>query len=34
MLLGTLAASLSESAVLVQGVIKAGEGAIRAGQNF
>ena len=34
MLLGELAASLLESAVPVQGVIKAGEGEIRAGQSF
>ena len=34
MLLGALVASLLESAVPVQGVIKAGEGTIRSGQNF
>ena len=33
-LLGTLAASLLESALTEKGVIRAGEGVIRAGQDF
>ena len=34
MLLGTLAASLLGSALVERGVIRAGEGTIRAGENF
>ena len=34
MLLGTLAASILRNALSGQGIIRAGDGTIRAGQNF